>query len=221
MSGYLDYKAYLVDDFLEIYLNKYYPIWYTINLRLYILLQKICIDLLLSPHAGKTPPFVNKPQSLLCVSTVELWTLFALAGFLSWNTILSYWILLPCLLLSAYLSRSIFHDRRTWGYYQGTHKSPISVLYEQNHLFIHIDESYPGLEIKSSRMYVRMGTTFTHESKAWTYFKDAIARTRSQGLHKETQARPGIFSPVSPLLKPSSLVSKESNLVLWSCFPIM
>lgn len=165
MSGYLDCRAYLVDDFLEIYLNKYYPIWYTINLRLYILLQKICIDLLLSLHAGKIPPFVNKPQSLLCVSTVELWTLFALAGFLSWNCILSYWILLPHLLLSAYLSRSLFHDRRTWGYYQGTHNSPISVLYEQNHLFIHIDESYSGLEIKSSRMYVRMGTTFTHESK--------------------------------------------------------
>lgn len=59
-----------------------------------------------------------------------------------------------------------------------------------------------------------MGATFTHESKAWTYFKDAIARTRSQGLYKETQARPGIFSPVSPLLKPSSFISKESNLVI-------
>lgn len=194
MSGYLDYRAYLVDDFLEIYSNKYYPIWYTINLRLYILLQKICIDLLLSLHAGKNPPFVNKPQSPLCVSTVELWTLYALAGFLSWNCILSYWILLPCLLLPAYLSRSLFRN---------------------------IDKSYPGLAIKSSRMYARMGTTFTHESKAWTYFKDTIARIRSQGLHKETQARPDIFSPVSPLLKPSSLVSKESNLVIWSCFPIM
>lgn len=186
---------------------------FDINLRLYILSKKTCIELLLSLRAGGTHT-AKKPQSL-CVATPLSYkpSLYRPTSSLGIVSLLPRFSCFACYCLC--VCPVLFSMPEEPG---ATTKVPTRPQYQyykrKTILFIYIDESYLGLEMQSSRIYMRMGTTFTHESKACIYFKDAIARTRSQGPYKKTQARPALSSPVPSLPKPCSLVSKESTLAL-------